>query len=296
MGDGLPGVEMLRAGLAAVHDSVAPVQLEGVVKFRQALLRELVAAVLDPAIGLHQHRWSKVRVCVPPVTGAGRRAARAENALVHAVQLFPVDLRLQELGLAIRLGRLRLQPGLDRLVLRSEVGHVWHEILDHVHVWQRVELHGVRARLIDVRQAREGVGPVDIHRAATANALAAAPPEGERGIHLVLNLQQGIQDHRSALVHIDRICRYVRLLVLVRVVPVYLEDLDVTRLPRRILVETGRSDDGRFAFVGGVLWATFGAAAGVGTGNVDRTHRGRVLNFQIRAQEPIGDLRQGDIG
>ena len=37
---------------------------------------------VDGLVGL-QRLWS---VCVPPVTGAGRRAARAENALVHAVE------------------------------------------------------------------------------------------------------------------------------------------------------------------------------------------------------------------
>jgi hypothetical protein len=48
-GDGLAGVEALGAGLGAVHDRVAAEQLEGVVQLSQALLGQLVAAVLDPS-------------------------------------------------------------------------------------------------------------------------------------------------------------------------------------------------------------------------------------------------------
>ena len=38
----------------------------------------------NPAVSLHERRGAKVLVLVPPVARAARRAARAENALVHA--------------------------------------------------------------------------------------------------------------------------------------------------------------------------------------------------------------------
>jgi len=50
--DGLAGVQVFWAGLGAVHDGVAAVQLEGVVQLRQPLFRELVARVLDPPVSL----------------------------------------------------------------------------------------------------------------------------------------------------------------------------------------------------------------------------------------------------
>lgn len=40
----------------------------------------------------------------------------------------------------IRCGCISLQVGLDRLVLLVKVRQVWHEILDHVGVRQRVDL------------------------------------------------------------------------------------------------------------------------------------------------------------
>ena len=52
LSDGLAGIETLGAGLGAVHDSVAPVQLEGVVQLRQSLGGHLVSRVLHPAEGL----------------------------------------------------------------------------------------------------------------------------------------------------------------------------------------------------------------------------------------------------
>ena len=47
--DGLARVEALGAGLGAVHDGVAAVQLEGVVQLSQALGGALVTTVLNPS-------------------------------------------------------------------------------------------------------------------------------------------------------------------------------------------------------------------------------------------------------
>src|SRR6516225_3324721 len=54
IGDGLGGVEALRAGLGAVHDGVAAVEAERILEIVEALPGRLVAAVLEPAVGLKQ--------------------------------------------------------------------------------------------------------------------------------------------------------------------------------------------------------------------------------------------------
>ena len=50
--DGFSRVQVLGAGLGAVHDGVAAVELERVVELREPLLGELVARVLDPPVRL----------------------------------------------------------------------------------------------------------------------------------------------------------------------------------------------------------------------------------------------------
>src|SRR5262245_15658269 len=56
LGDGLGRVEALRAGLGAVHDGVAAVEAERILELVEALAGGLVAAVLEPAVGLQQRR------------------------------------------------------------------------------------------------------------------------------------------------------------------------------------------------------------------------------------------------
>ena len=87
LGDRLRRVQVLRAGLGAVHDRVAAVELERIVQIVQPLARRLVARVDDPAIGVQQRRRPQVPLLVPPVatgtrsssrrTGCTRRARRA---------------------------------------------------------------------------------------------------------------------------------------------------------------------------------------------------------------------------
>jgi hypothetical protein len=113
---------------------MAAVELKGVVQFGQPLGGLSVPAILDPSVGLHEDGRTKVGVGVPPVGRTRRGAACTENALVHAVQLGPILSRLQELGLAVFLGRPRLQPGFDGTVLFVKVAHIGHEIFNHVHV------------------------------------------------------------------------------------------------------------------------------------------------------------------
>ncbi len=93
-GDGLGRVQALGTYACAVHDGVAAVQAHGVVERRLALLLALVARVGQPAEGLQQHGRAQVLLRVPPVRRTRRRAARAQDTLVQAVELLAVLLAL----------------------------------------------------------------------------------------------------------------------------------------------------------------------------------------------------------
>lgn len=55
-----------------------------------------------------------------------------------------------------------------------EIGEVGDQVLEDIHVREGVDFGGGRA-LVDVRQAGQRVGPVDVHGARPADALPARP-------------------------------------------------------------------------------------------------------------------------
>src|SRR5690606_3710537 len=65
--DRLGGVQPLGAGLGAVHDRVAAVELERILEVVEPLRRRLVAAVDEPAIGLQQDGGTEIFLAVPPI-------------------------------------------------------------------------------------------------------------------------------------------------------------------------------------------------------------------------------------
>lgn len=87
-------------------------------------------------VGLQQHGGAEVAVGVPPVSWARGAAARAEDALVEAVQFGAIlhALLVRHFPNVLLLHILLLQVGLDGAVLRVEVRHVGHEIFHDVHV------------------------------------------------------------------------------------------------------------------------------------------------------------------
>ena len=208
LGDAASRVQVLGTGVRAVHDRVAAVPLVGVVQTLQTLLRHLVTRVRDPTVRLLEDGGTQILVRVPPVGRTRRRAASAQNALVQTVQLLAILVRLEILHLVIGIHlRLLLQPRLDRRVLLVEVSHVRDQILDHEHVGQRTDGHGLVSRS-DLGQTSETVLTIDVHGARSANTLTAGssnqpnqlalPSEHEGGVLLVLDLEQGIQNHGSA--------------------------------------------------------------------------------------------------
>src|SRR3954449_7178755 len=90
LGDGLGGVEALGAGLGAIHDGMAAVEPERVLEIVEAVPGRLVAAVLQPAVGLQQRGRTEEALTVPPIARARGRAAGAQDALVQAIELLAV--------------------------------------------------------------------------------------------------------------------------------------------------------------------------------------------------------------
>src|SRR3954469_15300148 len=111
LGDGLGGVETLGAGLGAIHDGMAAVEPERVLEIVEAMPGRLIAAVLQPAVGLKQRGRTEEALAVPPIARTRSRAAGAQDALVQAVELLAVLVAL--LPLLLRRRRGGLQPRLD---------------------------------------------------------------------------------------------------------------------------------------------------------------------------------------
>lgn len=81
------GVQALGAGPRAVENGVATVHAHAVVESGLTLGGLLVTGIGQPTVGLEEDGGSKVLLAVPPVRGAGSRAASAQNALIETVQL-----------------------------------------------------------------------------------------------------------------------------------------------------------------------------------------------------------------
>lgn len=154
----------LRTRFGAVHDRMTTVHAERILQLVQSLLRVIVTRIDDPAVRLHQHGRPQILVAVPPIRRARCRTAGAQDALVQAVQLRAIFHSLQVLcgarllvvpvdAIALVFGKslehypqraqphsLALQPRLNGRVLVVEVVHVRHQVAQHVHVRQRIDL------------------------------------------------------------------------------------------------------------------------------------------------------------
>mmetsp|Transcript_10638 Transcript_10638/g.30389 ORF Transcript_10638/g.30389 Transcript_10638/m.30389 type:complete len:202 (-) Transcript_10638:58-663(-) len=192
VGNGTSWIQVLWTNLGAVHDGMATVKFECIIQIFQTFLGGTVTGILDPTVRLHQNGRSQVLVGIPPVGWTGRRATGAQNALVHSIQLGPILLGLQVLGLPFLLFTFGLQPRFDGAVLLVEVAKVWDQILDDVHMRQRVDLRCRLGVVIDVRQACQRVAAVDVHGAGSTDALAARSAECKRRVLLGFDLEERV--------------------------------------------------------------------------------------------------------
>ena len=89
---------------------------------------------------------------------------------------------------------------------------------------QRIDLGVFRLVPVNPAQARKGVLSIYVHGTRAADTLSARTPERQGGVNLVLDLDEGVQNHGPSLIEIDlvRLERWL-LLGLVRIPSVYLE-------------------------------------------------------------------------
>ncbi len=207
-GDGLAGVETLRAHLRAIQDGVAAVDAEGVFQIVEAFAGRFVAAIGNPAMRLQQGGRAEKPVAVPPIGWAASGAAGAEYALVKPVQLLAVFTRLAPF--LFRRGAFGLQPWLDGAMLGEEIGEIGHQVFRDRHMRQRVDFHDA-ANILDRLCASQRVGAVNIHRAGAANPLTAGAAERQGRIDLVLDLDDRVQDHRTGVLQIEEIGVHMRI-------------------------------------------------------------------------------------
>ena len=70
-------------------------QTKRVIEEIQTLIGIFITAICQPTIGLQQDSGPQIAIAIPPVTGAGRRAAGAENALIESIKLLAFVMALQ---------------------------------------------------------------------------------------------------------------------------------------------------------------------------------------------------------
>lgn len=173
---------------------------------------------------MEQSCGAQIRLGVPPVARAGCATARTQYALVHPIEFSPILLALRYLLTRNRGRVLPLQPGFNTLVLIVEIGHIHNEILDDEHMRQRSN-RGLRA-CRNLGQASQAIAAINIHGAGAADSLPAGPAESEGGIDLVLDFNQGVEDHGPTLPEIDLILLKLRLGRILGVPSVDLEGLE----------------------------------------------------------------------
>jgi len=168
------------------------------------------------------HATSDTPAPKPEVPEAAYYLKKAHQSYIKNGMSLPADKRVRfkeikkELSL---LGRVVvLEVGLDGFVLLVEESEIRNEVLHNVHVRKRVNLAILRAIAVDSAQAGECVLSVNVHGARSANALSAAPSEGQGRINLVLNLDQSVQNHWTGLVQVNCVglqsrlfCRFIRI-------------------------------------------------------------------------------------
>src|SRR3546814_1910391 len=82
----------------------------------------------------------------------------------------------------------------------------------------------------------EAVRAVDVHRARSANALAARAAESERRILIGLDLDQRVEDHRPAIVEINLENVVAGIFARIGIVAVDLETLHARRIAARLVL------------------------------------------------------------
>jgi hypothetical protein len=200
---GTSRVETLRACKGAHTNLIALTKFHITTELLETLICVLIARVNNPSVSLHENGRSQIVLRVPPVRGAGRLTASTEHALVETIEKFTVLNWLKEFTLPGLLPSLPLKIGLNWLVLSVEVRHIDHEILKDEHEHERRDCWLLCIFLVNRANACQMVTAINIHCTWATNALSAAATERKGGINFVLDFNQSIEEHGSALVRID---------------------------------------------------------------------------------------------
>ena len=72
-------------------------------------------------------------------------------------------------------------------------------------VRKRVDLAVLGRIPVNPAQASQGILPVNVHGATSTDTLPARPPKRQRRVHLILDLDERIENHRPCLVQVDLI-------------------------------------------------------------------------------------------
>lgn len=139
---------------------------------------------------------------MPPVGRATTITARAQHALIEPVYQLSILLALVVFLLPLLLRRLPLEIWVDQLVVGVEVSHIDDQVLDDEHASQGRN-HALLVILGNVCDAGKMVPAVAVHGAGSADALPARSSEGECGVDLVLDFDEGVEVHGPCLLHVD---------------------------------------------------------------------------------------------
>jgi len=86
---------------------------------------------------------------------------------------------------------------------------------------------------VNIAQTGQRVLSVDVHRARPADPLATGTTEGQGGVLVRFDFDQGVEDHGTAVVEIYGVGREVRLLTMVGIPSIDFEVFDAFLLCRR---------------------------------------------------------------
>jgi len=195
------GIKTFWACSGAVKDCMTTVETHLVLKFLLTVSLVGVTRISNPTVSLHESSWAKVLVLVPPIGGTGGRTAGTKDAFIEAIEFLAVLLGLEEL--AVGWGIVILKVGLDGLVLLVEQSEVGDEVLHDVHVGKGVNLCVLTLIAVDATEARESILAVNIHCAGTTNTLSTRATKSECRIYLILDFDERIENHRTALIEVD---------------------------------------------------------------------------------------------
>lgn len=196
-------IEAFWASKWAETDLIAFSQFHITTNLLKSLVSVLISGINNPSVGLHQNGWSQVILWMPPVRWAGWLAASAEDTLIKSIKELSVLNWLEVLLLSLSLVGLSLQEWVDWLVLGIEMTHVGAQVLEHEHHHQWWDGWFFIISLWDWAEAGQVMSSIDVHGARSADTFSAWSSEGEGWVNLILDFDEGIQEHGSTVIGVD---------------------------------------------------------------------------------------------